>query len=161
MHKTTEIPPSPLSNRFKPRKRFHLETFNRIPGANIRISHIVVVIVIHVNCVSSELNALASIARKKRGKKKKRKKKYIYGLFLEDSDATGSRPIAFTDRRRMVASRLTFYIGSGWPLTRGWPQFSIWTTLHKYRKVNLDGWVQTLDFFDCEICGFSLCRGFW
>ena len=129
MHKTTEIPPSPLSNRFKPRKRFHLETFNRIPGANIRISHIVVVIVIHVNCVSSELNALASIARKKRGKKtcgrwmdgskKKRKKKYIYGRFLEDSDATGSRPIAFTDRRRMVASRLTFYIGSGWPLTRG------------------------------------------
>lgn len=73
MHKTTEIPPSPLSNRFKPRKRFHLETFNRIPGANIRISHIVVVIVIHVNCVSSELNAFASITRKKRGKKKGRK----------------------------------------------------------------------------------------
>lgn len=80
MHKTTEIPPSPLSNRFKPRKRFHLETFNRIPGANIRISHIVVVIVIHVNCVSSELNALASIARKKRGKKKKEEKIHIWTL---------------------------------------------------------------------------------
>lgn len=81
MHKTTEIPLSPLSNRFKPRKRFHLETFNRIPGANIRISHIVVVIVIHVNCVSSELNAFASITRKKRGKKKK-EEKYIYERFL-------------------------------------------------------------------------------
>lgn len=77
MHKTTEIPLSPLSNRFKPRKRFHLETFNRIPGANIRISHIVVVIVIHVNCVSSELNALASITRKEKGKKKKEKNTHM------------------------------------------------------------------------------------
>lgn len=77
-----------------------------------------------------------------RGKKKKKTATHIDASCCV-ADATGSRPIAFTDR-------CAFYTGSGWPLPREWPQFSICE-----RCVNTGRWILTDKWVDVRI-GYHL-----